>query len=56
MAYKPIIINVSFKTTDVDDKLLLDWLEDKFRSYENNKSAYVKSVLRKEMQKEINGV
>lgn len=53
MAYKPIVIPVSFKTTDLDDKLLLDWLEDKFRSYGNNKSAYIKSILREKMKEEL---
>lgn len=53
MAYKPIVIPVSFKTTDLDDKLLLDWLEEKFRSYGNNKSAYIKSILREKMKEEL---
>lgn len=52
MAYKPEVIPVSFKTTDTDDKLLFDWLQDKFRLY-GNKSAYIKSVLRKEMLREL---
>lgn len=49
---KPTIINISFKNNTLDDKLLLDWLDEKFRIY--GKSNYIKQVLRKEMLKEIN--
>ena len=49
---KPTIINISFKTQTLDDKMLLDWLEAKFKEY--GKSNYIKQVLRKEMLKEIN--
>ena len=49
---KPTIINISFKTQTLDDKMLLDWLEVKFKEY--GKSNYIKQVLRKEMLKEIN--
>jgi hypothetical protein len=48
---KPIIIPVSFKTETLDDKLLLDWMEEKFLWY--GKSQFIKSVLRKEMMQEI---
>lgn len=54
MSYKPEIVHVSFKTTDIDDKLLLDWLKVKFKKY-GNKSNYVKSVLREKMEEEIYG-
>ena len=37
---KPIIINISFKTSTLDDQMLLDWLEDKFKEY--GKSNYIK--------------
>ena len=49
---KPIIINISFKTQTLDDRILLDWLESKFEEY--GKSNYIKQVLRKEMLQEIN--
>ena len=49
---KPIIINISFKTSTLDDQILLDWLEAKFMEY--GKSNYIKKVLREEMLKEIN--
>ena len=49
---KPIIINISFKTQTLDDRILLDWLQGKFEIY--GKSNYIKQVLRKEMLKEIN--
>lgn len=51
MAYKPEVIPVSFKTTDVDDIILFDWLQDKFKKY-GNKSNYIKAILREEMEKE----
>ena len=50
---KPIVIPVSFKTSTLDDKMLLDWLEEKFEIY--GKSSYIKQILRKEMMDEING-
>ena len=49
---KPTIINISFKNNTLDDKLLLDWLQQKFEIY--GKSNYIKQVLRKEMLREIN--
>lgn len=49
---KPTIINISFKNQTLDDKMLLDWLEEKFAIY--GKSNYIKQVLRREMLKEIN--
>ena len=49
---KPIVIPVSFKTTTLDDKLLLDWLEEKFNTY--GKSNYIKLVLKEQMMREIN--
>ena len=49
---KPTIINISFKTQTLDDKMLLDWLEVKFKEY--GKSNYIKNVLREKMYKEIN--
>lgn len=52
MAYKPKVIPVSFKTTDLDDKLLYEWLQDKIKIY-GNQSAYIKSILRKEMNEEL---
>jgi hypothetical protein len=48
---KPTVIPVSFKTETLDDKLLLDWMEEKFIWY--GKSQFIKSVLRKEMMREI---
>lgn len=48
---KPNVIPVSFKD-NIEDKLLLDWLEDKFNQF-GNKSNYIKYVLRKEMKKEL---
>ena len=36
---KPTIINISFKTQTLDDKMLLDWLEVKFKEY--GKSNYI---------------
>ena len=48
---KPNVIPVSFKD-NIEDKLLLDWLEDKFSEY-GNKSNYIKYILRKEMKKEL---
>lgn len=52
-SYKPIIHQVSFKTTDIDDAILNDWFLDQVRKYGGNKSSYVKSVLREKMLKEI---
>lgn len=46
------VIQLSFKN-NMDDKLLLAWLEDKFIEY-GNKSNYIKCILRKEMLKESN--
>lgn len=46
------VIQLSFKN-NMDDKLLLAWLEDKFTEY-GNKSNYIKYILRKEMLKESN--
>lgn len=51
MAYKPEVIPVSFKTTDIDDMILFDWLQDKFKKY-GNKSNYIKAVLRERMEEE----
>ena len=48
---KPTVIPVSFKD-NLEDKLLFDWLEEKFAEF-GNKSNYIKYVLRKEMKKEI---
>ena len=49
---KPIVIPVSFKTSTLDDKMLLDWLEEKFKVY--GKSNYIKLVLKEKMEEEIN--
>ena len=49
---KPVIINISFKTSTLDDQILLDWLEEKFREY--GKSNYIKKILREKMMEEIN--
>ncbi|MCC3868528.1 hypothetical protein [Terrisporobacter mayombei] len=49
---KPTIINISFKTSTLDDQILLDWLEQKFLEY--GKSNYIKNVLREKMLEEIN--
>ena len=46
------VIQLSFKN-NIDDKLLLAWLEDKFTEY-GNKSNYIKYILRKEMLNESN--
>ena len=46
------VIQLSFKN-NMDDKLLLSWLEEKFAEY-GNKSNYIKYILRKEMLKESN--
>ena len=51
--YKPKIIQVSFKTTDIEDKLLYNWVLEKVRDVGGNKSAYIKSLLRKKMKKEL---
>ena len=51
--YKPKIIQVSFKTTDIEDKFLYNWVLEKVRDVGGNKSAYIKSLLRKEMKKEL---
>ncbi|WP_276629553.1 MULTISPECIES: hypothetical protein [Terrisporobacter] len=48
---KPNIVYLSFKD-NLEDKMLLDWLEDKFNQF-GNKSNYIKYVLRKEMQQEL---
>lgn len=48
---KPIIINISFRTSNLDDVMLIDWLEDKFIEY--GKSNYVKKILRKQMLEEL---
>lgn len=45
------IIPLSFKD-NVEDKILLSWLNDRFEEY-GNKSNYIKYVLRKEMQKDL---
>lgn len=45
------IIPVSFKE-NFEDKLLFDWLSEKFNEY-GNKSNYIKYVLRKEMKREL---
>lgn len=47
------IIQLSFKN-NFEDKLLLDWLENKFDEY-GNKSNYIKYILRKEMRSEFKG-
>ena len=46
------VIQLSFKN-NMDDKLLLAWLEDKITEY-GNKSNYIKYILRKEMLNESN--
>ena len=48
---KANVIPLSFKD-NLEDKLLLDWLEEKFLEF-GNKSNYIKYVLRKEMLKEL---
>lgn len=48
---RPTVINISFKTQTLDDKMLLDWLEEKFEIY--GKSNYIKHILRKEMKREL---
>lgn len=48
---KPNVIPISFKD-NIEDKLLLNWLEEKFSEY-GNKSNYIKYILRKEMKKEL---
>ena len=45
------IIPLSFKD-NIDDRILLEWLNDRFEEYVN-KSNYIKYVLRKEMQKDL---
>lgn len=45
------IIPLSFKD-NIDDRILLAWLNDRFEEY-GNKSNYIKYVLRKEMQKDL---
>lgn len=45
------IIQLSFKD-NIDDRILLEWLNDRFEEY-GNKSNYIKYVLRKEMQKDL---
>ena len=45
------IIPLSFKD-NLEDKLLLAWLEDRFSEY-NGKSNYIKYALKKEMQKDL---
>ena len=45
------IIQLSFKD-NVDDRILLEWLNDRFEEH-GNKSNYIKYVLRKEMQKDL---
>ena len=45
------IIQLSFKD-NVDDRILLEWLHDRFEEY-GNKSNYIKYVLRKEMKKDF---
>ena len=52
MGYKPEIVPVSFKTTDLEDKMLLDWLQNKFKIY--GKSNYIKLILKEKMNEEIN--
>ena len=42
MAKENTIIQVSFKTQTLDDKMLLEWLEEKFKIY--GKSNYIKLV------------
>jgi hypothetical protein len=49
--YKAEIIQVSFKTTDIKEKLLLDWLQSKFETY--GKSNYIKLVLKEKMEEEL---
>ena len=48
---KPIVIPVSFKTSTLDDKMLLDWLEEKFETY--GKRNYIKLILKEQMIREI---
>lgn len=48
---KPKIINLSFKD-NLDDNILLSWLEDKFEEY-GSKSNYIKYVLRQKMREEL---
>jgi hypothetical protein len=46
---KPIIIHVSFKRNDLEDIQLYKWiLSNKY------KSTFIKSILRKEMNNELN--
>ena len=45
------IIQSSFKD-NIDDRILLEWLNDRFEEY-GNKANYIKYVLRKEMQKDL---
>lgn len=45
------VIPVSFKES-IDDKILNNWLEDKFEEY-GSKSNYIKYILRKEMKNEL---
>ena len=52
MTNNKTVIQLSFKN-NMDDKLLLAWLEDKFTEY-GNKSNYIKYILRKEMLNESN--
>lgn len=48
---RPTVINISFKTSTLDDQMLLDWLEEKFQIY--GKSNYIKQVLKEKMKQEI---
>lgn len=52
MAKENTVIQVSFKNQTLDDQMLLDWLEEKFKIY--GKSNYIKLVLKQEMMREIN--
>lgn len=51
--YKPTIHQISFKTTDLDDIVLNDWFLEQVRKFGGNKSAYMKSILREKMLKDI---
>ncbi|MEG1411627.1 MAG: hypothetical protein RSD36_17460 [Terrisporobacter sp.] len=48
---RPVIIQVSFKTMDIEDKLLLDWLEGRFEIY--GKANYIKLILKEKMREEL---
>lgn len=51
--YKPVIHQISFKTTDIDDVILNDWFLEQVRKTGGNKSSFVKSILREKMLQDI---